>query len=411
MDAGVDATTARLGRARTPPPTLGGQMPRFRLSEHEGLLVLVTLLIKLLLLLGGFVVYAWFQRGMGGALEVWNRWDAPHYLDLVVFGYRAVDNGDLFGPNGYRSVYPGDLPLYIVFYPLFPWLATGVNAILEDPLASAFVVSGVASLFVAPLMYRLVREDEAPDIALRAAWFLLIFPTAYFLHIGYTESLFLALVLGSLLAARTRHWLVAGLLGGLAALTRINGLVLLLALPMEALTQWYEAPRVERRLRPEWLAIGLVAVGFGAYLLLNQAVYGDPFQFLTVQREHWYKQLAPPWEGIGSAFGWFGNEDLENAFMYGGTEVGAAAIGLAATIYAAFRFRPSWFAWMAGNWLLFTSTSFLLSLPRYTLTLFPIMVAMALMARSRWMLIALSILSLAGFAFFAARFATGAWAY
>jgi hypothetical protein len=386
-------------------------MPRFRLSEHETLLVVLTLLIKALLLLGGAIAYLWFQRQVGGPLGVWNRWDAPHYLDLAVFGYRATDAGDLFGPNGYRSVYPGDLPLYIVFYPLFPWLITGVNAVLDDPLVSAFVVSGVASLFVAPLMYRLVRQDEEPDVAMRAAWFLLIFPTAYFLHIGYTESLFLALVLGSFLAARTRHWVLAGLLGGLAALTRINGLVLLLALPAEAVTQWYEDPRVERRLRPEWLGIGLVAVGFGGYLLLNQAVYGDPLTFLQVQREHWFKQLAPPWEGIASAAGWLGDEKLENALLYGVTELTAVAIGLAGTVYAAFRFRPSWFAWMAGNWLLFTSTAFLLSVPRYTLTLFPIMVGMALLARDRWVLVALSLLSLAGFVYFAARFALGGWAF
>ncbi len=386
-------------------------MPRFRLTEHETLLVFLTLLIKALLLLGGLVVYIWFESRPGGPLAVWNRWDAPHYLDIVVFGYRSIDDGSLVGPHGYRSVYPGDLPLYIVFYPLYPWLTTAVNALLDDPLVSAFVVSGVASLFVAPLMYRLVREDEGPAVALRAAWFVLIFPTAYFLHIGFTESLFLALVLGSFLAARTRHWLVAGLLGGLAALTRINGLVLLLALPVEALTQWYDDPRVERRLRPEWLAIGLVAVGFAGYLLLNQAVYGDPLTFLQVQREHWHKQLAPPWEGISSAFGWFRGDDLGNALLYGAAELGAAALGLAVTIFSAFRFRPSWFAWMAGNWLLFTSTAFLLSVPRYTLTLFPIMVAMALLARDRWVLAGLSLLSLAGFVYFAGRFALGGWAF
>ena len=103
-------------------------------------------------------------------------------------------------------------------------------------------MAGIASLFVGPLMYRLVRHDETPDVALRSAWFLLIFPTAYFLHIGYTEALFMALVLGSFLAARTERWWLAGVIGGLAALTRINGLVLLLALPVEAATQWYTTP-------------------------------------------------------------------------------------------------------------------------------------------------------------------------
>src|SRR6266516_1105726 len=164
--------------------------------------------------------------GLRGILEIWNHWDGPHYLDLAVLGYRAADPG-VQVIDGYRRAFPGDLPLYIVFFPLFPWLVGAVNIVLHEPLISAFLVSGIASLFVAPLLYRLVRADEEQPVALLAAWFLLIFPTAYFLHIGYTESLFLALVLGSFLAARSDRWWLAGILGGLAALTRVNGLVLI----------------------------------------------------------------------------------------------------------------------------------------------------------------------------------------
>ena len=379
----------------------------------DRLLIGLTLATKLGVLVIGALAYVWLTGGFEprGALEVWNRWDAPHYLDLAVFGYRAEDAGDLVGPSGYRSVYPGDLPLYIVFYPLFPWLATAVNAVIGDPLVSALVVATLASLFVAPLLYRLVRIDEEPGVALRAAWFMLIFPTAYFLHIGYTESLFLALVLGSFLAARSERWWIAGLLGGLAALTRINGLVLLLALPAEAASQWFDAPRGERRLRLEWLAIGLVGVGFAGYLALNQLVYGDPFEFLRVQREHWFKEAAPPWEAIATAFGWLRSDDLGVALMYGVVELGFVALGLAATLVAAFRLRPSLFAWMAGNWILFTSTSFLLSIPRYTLTLFPLMILLGLATRRTWALVLVSLASLAGFIYFASRFASGAWAF
>jgi hypothetical protein len=388
-------------------------MQRFGGESRDDLLIGLTLAVKLGVLLIGAATYAWMTGALdaSGAFGVWNRWDAPHYLDLVVFGYRAEDAGNLVGPNGYRSIYPGDLPLYIVFYPLFPWVATAVNAIVGDPLASALVVATVASLFVAPLLYRLARIDDGPGVALRAAWFLLIFPTAYFLHIGYTESLFLALVLGSFLAARTERWWLAGLLGGLAALTRANGLVLLLALPAEAASQYFDAHRGERRLRAGWLAIGLVGIGFAGYLALNQLVYGDAFTFLRVQREHWFKEAAPPWEAIATAFGWFEAEELETVLMYGVVELGFVALGLVATLVAAFRLRPSLFAWMAGNWILFTSTSFLLSIPRYTLTLFPLMILLGLVTRRTWALIAVSLVSLAGFTYFAIRFASGVWAF
>jgi hypothetical protein len=388
-------------------------MDRFRLTDADKLFLALTVILKVGVLAIGVIGWAVMTGEADGSkvLEVWNRWDAPHYLDIVVFGYRAVDDGTLIGPNGYRSVYPGDLPLYIVFYPLFPWLTTAVNAVINEPVVSALVVSGAASLFVAPLMHRLVARDEEPGVALRAAWFLLIFPTAYFLHIGYTESLFIALVLGSFLAGRSRHWWIAGLLGGLAALTRINGLILLPALAAEAATQWLEQPREERRLRPEWLAVGLVGVGFAGYLALNLLVYDDPFTFLRVQREHWFKEAAPPWEAINGAIGWFRSDDPDIVLMNGGMELLFTGIGLVGVVVSAFRLRPSYFAWMAGNWILFTSTSFLLSMPRYTLTLFPLMILMALATRRTWLLVAVSAVSLAGFVYFAARFATGEWAF
>ncbi len=268
-----------------------------RLDHNERLIIGLTLALKLGVLLLG--LGAWqLVHGSGTppfpGLELWDRWDAPHYTDLIVYGYRANDPGNLVDPYGYRQVYPGDLGLYIVFYPLYPWLGAIVNALIHQPVWSAFIVAGIASLFVGPLMYRLVRHDETPDVALRSAWFLLIFPTAYFLHIGYTEALFMALVLGSFLAARTERWWLAGLIGGLAALTRINGLVLLLALPVEAATQWFT-----HSVGGAALALGVAGDRVGGRRLRRlpgpePAIYGTPFQFLIVQRDHWFKSLAAP---------------------------------------------------------------------------------------------------------------------
>jgi len=385
------------------------------LDESDRRLIWLSVLVKVAILAVGATAYAIYRHHTfddpRDLLQIWSRWDAPHYLDVVAFGYRAADDGTLVGPHGYRSVYPGDLPLYIVFYPLFPWVSALVNALVNDPLVSAFVVTTAASLFVAPLLYRLVREDEEPAVAIRAAWFLLIFPTAYFLHIGYTEALFMTLVLGSFLAARTERWWLAGILGGLAALTRVNGLILIPALAAEAFTQWLRRPAEERRLRVEWLAIGLVAVAFGVYLGLNQLVYGDPLTFLRVQEDHWFKSLAPPWDGIGGAIGQTRRADPDEALMIGWMELLFISIGLVGTVHAALRFRPSWFAWMAGNWLLFVSTAFVVSVPRYALTLFPLYASLAVASRRTAVLVVASVVSIAGLIFFAGRFANGAWAF
>jgi hypothetical protein len=380
------------------------RLPALRGTDAQ--LVGLTLVMKAALLAWGLAAVTLFGSGPpDGLLEPWDRWDAPHYTDLAVFGYRAIDDGSLVGPGGYRSIYPGDLDLYIVFYPLFPWLVSGVMAVLGDPVLAAFVVSGVASLFIGPLLFRVVAADEGDADGRRAAVFALIFPTAYFLHIGYTESLFLALALGSFLAARRDRWWLAGVLGALATLARVNGLVLILALAVEALSQWWPA----RRWRWRWLWIGLVGVGFGCYLALNLAVYGDPFAFVRIQTDHWFKSLSPPWVGIGGVVESALERPPDDAFMLGWMELAFIGLGLAGTLVSAFRFRPSWTAWMAGNWLLITSTGFVLSVPRYALVLFPLFAWFAILPdRWRW---AVALASLTAFVYFSGRFAAGQWAF
>ena len=384
-----------------------------RIEPDDLVLVALTLALKAALLgLGIFALLIITEHeltnGMYGAIQLWDRWDGPHYVDLTVLGYRASDPG-VQTIEGYARAFPGDLPLYIVFFPLFPWLAGVVNALIHVPLLSVFIVSTVASLFVAPLLFRLVRADFGYDAGLRAAGFLLIFPTTYFLHIGYTESLFLALVLGCFLAVRRDHWWLAGALGGLAALTRINGLVLIPALAAEAWLEW--DADAQHRLRAHWLAIGLVVVGFVAYLGLNLAAYDDPLTFLNIQNGHWFKSLAPPWEGIAAVVDRIPHPIGDSAFMYGWMELAFIALGLVGTVVAAFRFRPSWFAWMAVNWLLFTSTAFVLSVPRYSLTLFPLFAWFALDVRRWWIGVPFVLVSIGLLGFFASQFAVGRWAF
>ena len=383
-------------------------MTRGWLSRDDRLMLAWTLGAKLAVLAIGILALWSVDGRLPGLLDPWHRWDAPHYTDIAIWGYMAHDPGTLSYP-GYRQDFPGDLDLYIVFFPLFPWLTAAVNAVIGAPVAAAFVVSTVASLLVAPMLYRLVRADLGARVARWSAGLLLVFPTAYFLHIGYTEALFLALSFASLWLARTNRWAAAGLLGGLAALTRANGLVLVPALAVEAWLQW----RVHRRLElGPALAVGAVIIGFAVYLGVNLAVYGDPFAFSEIQRSHWFKDLSPPWEGIGGMIGWTGNADADNAFMLGWMELLFTGIGLTATVATGLWLRPTWAAWMAGNWLLIVGTGFVMSVPRYSLVLFGIVVWGALIAeRWRWAGWVIAAGSATAMAYFAWRFASGQWAF
>ena len=379
------------------------------LDRTDAELLAWTLVTKVAVLVIGYTALSTAIGGTPGFFDPWHRWDAPHYTDIAVFGYRADDPGNLRSP-GYSQVFPGDLDLYIVFFPLFPWLIAAVNAVIGEPIVSAFVVATVASLFVAPLLYRLVSVDMGHRIGLWTAGFLLVFPTAYFLHIGYTESLFLSLAFGSMWLARTNRWWLAGLLALLAALTRVNGLILAPALMVEAFLQWRADP--DHRLRVGWLAIAGVAIGFGIYLVVNQVVYGDPFAFSEIQRDHWFKNLTWPWVGLEGTVAWLSNENPDSALMYGGMELAFIALGFVATVATALWLRPTWAVWMAGNWILAVSTGFVLSVPRYSLPMFGIMVFAAMIA-DRWRVVGwiLAAASAAAMAYFTWRFGSGQWAF
>jgi Dolichyl-phosphate-mannose-protein mannosyltransferase len=383
-------------------------MSEWSQRRTDVMLVAATLAVKVAVLVIGFVSL-WIQDGSPPAFAApWDRWDAPHYTDIAVFGYVADDPGTLREP-GYQQLHPGDLDLYIVFFPLFPWLIGAVNLVVGAPAISAMLVSTVASLFVAPMLYRLVAVDLGHRIGLLSAGFLLIFPTAYFMHIGYTESLFLALAFGSLWLGRTGRWWGAGILGLLAALTRVNGLVLIPALAIEAWLQY----RRDGQVRAAWfVAPALVAAGFAIYLVVNWGVYGDPLSFMEIQRTHWFKQLAWPWEGIASVTGWFGDPNLSTAILNGWAELLAIVVGAVATVATIVLWRPTWSAWMAGNWLLIVSTGFVLSVPRYALVLFGIVVGAAAIA-DRWRTagVVLAVASAAAMAWFTWRFAIGQWAF
>lgn len=366
-----------------------------RLQRRGGGLIATILAIKVLLFLFAAQTYQVLANksvtGLHGWLEIWNRWDGPHYLELAQYGYRATGKRDAG---------------LIVFYPLFPWIVRLVALLCRDYLVSAFIVSTLASIAAAMTLQRLVQLDHSQETSKRAVWFLFIFPTSYFLHIGYTESLFLALALGCFLAARTNRWLQAGLLGALSCMTRANGLILIPALIIEAGQQYWTT----RRWQWQWLWIGIVALGFGGYLLLMAHATGDPFAFVPITSKYYYRSLAWPWTGFNAMIGSMNGAPTQ-AEMVGVQELLFTLLGLACTILCWLKLRFTYSVWMTGNWLLFASANFVISTPRYVLVMFPIYILFARLSGQPFWNSILTVWSVLFLAFFASQFVWGHWAF
>lgn len=360
-------------------------------------MVALILAIKVLVLIFGGVVYTvWANKapvGFYGWLEIWNHWDGPHYLDIARDGY----------------VTQGDQRIWIVFYPLYPWAIRLFTLVLRNPLLSAFAVSALASVVAGLLLSRLTELDFDRAVSRSAVWFMFIFPTSYFFHIGYTESLFLAFALGSFLAARRRAWWLAGVVGALACLTRVNGLLLIPALAGEAFLQYRTDGR--RGPRAEWLWIAFIGVGFALYLFINYHVFGNPLAFLQFLHDWFFKLPSWPWVGIVKVWTWkWGN--ARQLHINGTQEFFFILLGLACTIWCWRSLRASYTVWMALNWLLFTSTSWVQSVPRYALVMFPIFILFARFTAARpvWFGI-ITVWSLMFMSLFITLLVQGEWAF
>jgi Dolichyl-phosphate-mannose-protein mannosyltransferase len=326
---------------------------------------------------------------VSAVLGLFNRWDADQYLRLAQFGYTPT------------SVWKAWL------YPLYPWCVRFAAWIVGNYLVSALLVSLIALLLGALLLRRLVEMDFGREIALRTVWFFLIFPTAYFLHAPYTESLFLALAIACILAARKQRWWLSGVLGALCWMTRPTGIVLLPALAVEAAHQFWTT----RRWNWRWLWIAVVPFGFGVYLLLNWKISGSPFAFLAARKGLFSMSGSWPWVAMRGSLGIWREWAPNKAEMNGAQEFYFAALTLICTVAAWIKLRPSYAVWMTGNWLLVVSVTFLLSMPRYALTMFPMFILFALVGSNRFWNGVLTIWSLAFFALFASYFTHGWWAF
>jgi hypothetical protein len=326
------------------------------------------------------------------AHDMWLHWDPGHYLRLADVGYRSS----------------GEDALFIVFFPLFPLLVAAAGFVLRNLVVASLVVTTVASLASGWLLYRLVRLDRPGEQAWGAVVLLFTFPTAYALFAPYSEAVFLAAVLGSVYAARTRRWWLAGLAGLAATATRIVGLALVPALLVEA----FVAQRRDGDPLRKLAAICLVPLGFVSYLGINQVVHGDWSHFLGVQRDHWHQEMVAPWKPVTDAVAAIRTSELtlESFFVYPARLVAIAfALGVLAYGWRSLRWTDRVFS--ATTMLMVMSAAWLISLPRYLLAVYPLFTTMGSLARRPWVLwpVAAAMFGLQVFVF--GRFARGMWAF
>jgi Mannosyltransferase (PIG-V) len=317
------------------------------------------------------------------------RYDSVFYLGIAKLGY--AQNVDT------------------VFFPLYPLAvafvsASGLPGILAGVLLSCCFAIG--ALF---LLHRLVELDFGRIEARNTVWIVAWLPTAIFLSAVYSEALFLLLSVGSFYSGRLGRWWLAGLLGALAAATRNSGM--LMVAPLLAI--YLYGPRRDRPpdrepsgLRPRYAVrrdiawIALVPLGLLCYLLYLHFATGHPFAPFTDQR-HWHRSFIPlagiplgVFSVLKSVIGSIPGVDSLLAAHLTPLKVGrhlvelAFLIGAGVLVWYGRRRLPMPYTVLAVVSLAMTVSvpspaEPLKSLPRFTMVIFPLWIALALWATEK----------------------------
>jgi len=307
--------------------------------------------------------------------QPWYRYDTYYYLDIVANGYHA------------GAVTSG-------FHPLHPWLSTLAAKVLGSPIAGLMFVATVAGLCLTVVFYRLARVDVAHDKAWTATALMLCWPVTAAIFVPYTEALYLFIAVSCLLAARRRQFLLAGLLGGLAALTRQHGILLVLPLLWEV---WEASGRKFRRLITDWkawLCLALVPLGYATWIVYRAVAINDfkpdfssPQRFVysvmvspTAYHVYSDQQFIPPWSAAWKAIVAYWNGGLHWS-SYGDAFLAVTFITM--FIFGWRYLRPSYRIYCLAVLLIAlsyhtgTKLNPYVSLPRHMLPAFPIFIGVA----------------------------------
>ena len=203
-------------------------------------------------------------------LAMWQRFDVNWYITIAENGYGSITGDDHFPP----------------LYPLLIRLAT---PLFGNAFIAGLIISNIATLIAIKLLVDFFSSWHPHMQGRNILFYFLIFPTSFFLFSAYTESPFLVVTLLSLRAMQKYDWAWAGFWVFCAILFRLQGVALFA--PMFYL-MWND-PRFLRKFG-HWAGPSIAGMGFLFYIFLRSTqVSGNALPFSEIS---WHAKLVLPWE-------------------------------------------------------------------------------------------------------------------
>jgi hypothetical protein len=211
----------------------------------------------------------------GTWLGTFDRWDSAYYVNIAQHGYATHDAAQ-------TAFFPA--------YPLMVAIGHGVSVGALSYLQSATLLSWLAFTAGAVVLYRLALKLYGQRIALIATVLFCWFPTSLFLMAPYSEALFALEILAVLTLIERKQFVAAASVAAFASATSPESIALTLAVMVAAALAGKGILRV--------LAYGAISgVGISAYMLFLWAKFGQPIEFVTVQK-YWKRSEHFPFVGL-----------------------------------------------------------------------------------------------------------------
>lgn len=211
-----------------------------------------------------------YQYGTPDYVRALTNFDGVFYIRIATQGYSYTEQA---------------------FFPLYPVILSWTNTLLHNPIIAGLAVSLIS--FVIGLF--LWRQYFGYLSGMRnfpwALMLLLVYPTSYYFGVLYTESLFFALMVGTLLTLKRRQYLLSAILAYCAALTKVVGVFLILPIAVTFIrevgqSKYANVKELFWSCIKQWRVIlvgGASLLGLSTYSFYLWRTLGDPLYFLHAQ--------------------------------------------------------------------------------------------------------------------------------
>jgi len=296
------------------------------------------------------------NNGHNPLVSGFQQWDANLLQNIAAHGY-------------YGS---GSVPHNAAFFPGYPLALATAHVVLRNWIVSELLLSLVVGGVAVVAITRLAGSS-------RAALFLLTAPTAVFLTVGYSESLFLAFAIPAWNAGQRGEWIRCGAYASLAAFTRPDGLFLIPAFAIMALTR----PMGARRWRA-LLGVSLSLLGPAVYELYLHSQTHIWSAWSQANQAGWGLHYVGPWQAVKTSYWGAFQHPFSGEFGFlEQLEIACLAVMLIAAIGFAVRRRWPEAVYCGLAVIGLGTQTWYQSVPRTMLIMFPIWVALAHFTRTR----------------------------